>query len=151
MTTGRHRGRNHHLQPAAEPALRKAIRAGKIKRKEACERCGKSEKTHGHHEDYAKPLDVIWLCPQCHVSAHSSSYREHVRNKESALDFVAMSELRSVEETLRGHGLGKFADDVGRICNSIGRARTFRDLFCNGSIATKLKAANKAKDAEVKS
>lgn len=37
-----------------------AIKKGKIL-KEPCTVCG-SEKSEGHHEDYSKPLEVIWLC-----------------------------------------------------------------------------------------
>lgn len=41
----------------------------KIK-KSACERCGTKEKLHMHHPDYSRPLDVVTLCPPCHVKAH---------------------------------------------------------------------------------
>ena len=34
-----------------------------------CEKCG-SEKTHAHHDDYSKPLDVRWLCPPHHREIH---------------------------------------------------------------------------------
>lgn len=46
-----------------------AIRDGKLKR-EPCFMCG-DEKVHGHHVDYSKPLDVIWLCPTCHKRIHA--------------------------------------------------------------------------------
>lgn len=52
----------------AHTAINNAIRYGKIKRK-PCEECGK-EKSHAHHEDYSKVLDVKWLCSQCHKDAH---------------------------------------------------------------------------------
>lgn len=39
---------------------------GIIKRPEACERCRKSAKVEGHHNDYSKPLVVEWLCKECH-------------------------------------------------------------------------------------
>lgn len=34
-----------------------------------CEVCGK-EKTHAHHDDYAKPLQVRWLCHLHHKAWH---------------------------------------------------------------------------------
>jgi hypothetical protein len=54
----------------------KAIRDGRIKQ-ESCAVCGK-EKTQGHHEDYSKPLDVIWLCVRHHQDRHI-----HLRNAKT--------------------------------------------------------------------
>ena len=56
---------------------RKAIYGGILKAPMICERCGddysdSDRKLHGHHADYAKPLDVIWLCSQCHVKEHAA-------------------------------------------------------------------------------
>ena len=45
-----------------------AIRDGKIK-KMPCSVCG-DEKAHGHHEDYTKPLDVVWFCTKHHAARH---------------------------------------------------------------------------------
>lgn len=53
----------------AHRALNYSIRAGKIK-KEPCLFCGRDD-VHAHHRDYAKPLDVIWLCPKCHHRLHA--------------------------------------------------------------------------------
>jgi hypothetical protein len=44
-----------------------AIKNGTLVRRENCEECGKECKTEGHHEDYNKPLDVIWICRRCHA------------------------------------------------------------------------------------
>ena len=43
-----------------------AIRRGKIVRGEFCEICGRTIKVQAHHEDYSKPLEIVWLCSKCH-------------------------------------------------------------------------------------
>ena len=45
------------------------IRRGKIK-KESCVICKSNIKIQAHHLDYNKPLEVIWLCKDCHYKAH---------------------------------------------------------------------------------
>jgi hypothetical protein len=54
----------------AQTALNNAIRDGKIKR-QPCKVCG--EKAHAHHDDYSKPLEVIWLCAVHHAQAHKET------------------------------------------------------------------------------
>lgn len=46
-----------------------AIRDG-ILVKNNCEKCGRSSQIQAHHMDYAKPLDVTWLCADCHSEWH---------------------------------------------------------------------------------
>ena len=53
----------------AQLQVQNAVRAGTLT-KRACERCG-NEKSEGHHEDYLKALDVIWLCSLCHCHKHN--------------------------------------------------------------------------------
>lgn len=45
-----------------------AIRDGILKKK-PCEICG-SKTVHAHHDDYAKPLNVRWLCDEHHNEWH---------------------------------------------------------------------------------
>lgn len=52
----------------AQTELGNAVRDGKVKR-QSCERCG-SLRTQGHHEDYSRPLEVMWLCPKHHGERH---------------------------------------------------------------------------------
>ena len=59
-------------------ALGTAIRSGRVKRK-PCEKCGK-RKTHGHHADYSKPLEVQWLCGFHHAEVHN--FHRGPRNKK---------------------------------------------------------------------
>ena len=45
-----------------------ALRSGKIVKPEKCSKCEKvTSKLEAHHEDYDKPLDVMWMCRTCHV------------------------------------------------------------------------------------
>lgn len=49
----------------AHVALGNAVRDGRVV-KGACEVCGSTQRVHGHHDDYDKPLEVRWLCPSHH-------------------------------------------------------------------------------------
>lgn len=43
---------------------------GYIQKPDICSRCKeKCDRIEAHHEDYTKSLDVIWLCPPCHILA----------------------------------------------------------------------------------
>lgn len=53
---------------AAHIAVGIAVRSGKLQ-KRPCIICG-NKKAHGHHDDYSKPLDVIWLCSIHHKERH---------------------------------------------------------------------------------
>lgn len=46
------------------------LRRGKIERK-GCRVCG--EPAEMHHPDYARPLEVVWLCRRHHLDLHSVS------------------------------------------------------------------------------
>lgn len=61
---------SHPLQAAARSAVKSARRAGRLVTPQNCERCGGNVPLHAHHEDYAKPLDVVWLCIPCHRARH---------------------------------------------------------------------------------
>ena len=62
--------RRHPEAYRAHNAVNNAIRDGRLK-KEPCLFCNE-ERVHGHHRDYSKPLDVIWLCPRCHQRLHAN-------------------------------------------------------------------------------
>lgn len=61
-----------NLSPAELANVRKTVRSaifhGRLV-KQPCERCG-AGKAHAHHEDYSKPLDVVWLCQTHHQARH---------------------------------------------------------------------------------
>ena len=64
----------------AQNALEKAIERGAVKRLARCETCGEAKTfrdgrtgIQAHHSDYNKPLDVMWLCQECHHEWHKTN------------------------------------------------------------------------------
>lgn len=58
----------HPRKIAGHVAVSGAVQAGRITR-QPCAVCG-SQKAEAHHDDYAKPLDVRWLCRTHHAEWH---------------------------------------------------------------------------------
>ena len=58
----------HPQKRIARQALSNAIRDGRVARL-PCLICG-HETVEGHHPDYDRPLDVVWLCPPHHSATH---------------------------------------------------------------------------------
>lgn len=56
--------RNAHLK------VSRALYNGIIKRPDTCDECNQLKKIEAHHEDYKKPLEVMWLCIECHNKRH---------------------------------------------------------------------------------
>ncbi len=50
----------------AQSIVATAVKKDRIIKPQCCEKCGIETKLEGHHEDYSKPLSVIWLCSKCH-------------------------------------------------------------------------------------
>lgn len=67
--------RENRIKNLARWALRHAVDRMKIIKK-PCEICG-DIKVEGHHKDYTKPLDVIWLCRKHHKELHK---KERTKN-----------------------------------------------------------------------
>ena len=57
------------IKPQAKAKVRLAMEKGLLT-KQPCEICGAAE-SEGHHDDYAKPLEVRWLCRSHHKQWHS--------------------------------------------------------------------------------
>lgn len=55
--------------------VRYAVKADKLTKPNSCSLCHKQLKLceiQGHHNDYSKPLEVIWLCYDCHQSKYTA-------------------------------------------------------------------------------
>ena len=61
--------RNRH-KDRARGAVRTALRTGVLIRPWYCECCRRRCVPYAHHLDYARPLEVKWLCNPCHAAHH---------------------------------------------------------------------------------
>lgn len=60
------------IKQKARNAVSNALRDGRLKKPPECEICAiTDDHLHGHHEDYSKALEVIWVCAACHALIHS--------------------------------------------------------------------------------
>ena len=63
--------KKHYVKVTAHRRLSEAIQQGKVERHSKCSVCGGCDNIMAHHEDYDKPLEVIWLCWICHNNVHN--------------------------------------------------------------------------------
>ena len=61
------------IKRKAHHCVTNAVRDGKLSKPELCQQCDKSDRLHGHHDDYAKPYEVRWLCSPCHIAWHKEN------------------------------------------------------------------------------
>lgn len=60
----------HPDRVSASLKLRNAVSKGEIVKPKLCQDCKLEKRLCGHHEDYLKPLKVVWLCNSCHKLRH---------------------------------------------------------------------------------
>ena len=51
-------------------AVKYAVKTGRLQKPDRCNMCGANGRLHGHHRDYSKPLEVMWMCTICHGMEH---------------------------------------------------------------------------------
>lgn len=65
---------NHPARRKAVNAVNNAVRDGQLIKPKNCQCCGiEAKRIEGHHCDYNKPLDVMWLCDPCHKEWHRNN------------------------------------------------------------------------------
>ncbi len=76
--------------------VRKAIEMGSLVRPQRCSVCGRSRdevgRLYAHHEDYTRPLSVVFLCPSCHAIVHRQIRRR--RTYEHMSSQVVLGKVR---------------------------------------------------------
>ncbi len=48
------------------------LKIGDLVKPKRCEECLENKELFGHHTDYSKPLEVKWVCRNCHMAIHKS-------------------------------------------------------------------------------
>lgn len=66
------------LRTACRAATYRAISRGEIVNPRRCQRCGvEIQMIEAHHADYTKPLEIEWLCRECHEPHRQILIREY--------------------------------------------------------------------------
>ena len=77
------------VKAAARGVSAAAIKCGFIAKPSKCAGCHRKTSTQAHHEDYTKPLDVVFLCKSCHTKRHggnSEIFTRRARREKSAAE-----------------------------------------------------------------
>lgn len=61
------------IKRSASFIVNNAIKSGRLIKQYSCSKCGAGGRIHGHHDDYAFPLVVRWLCSRCHAKWHKEN------------------------------------------------------------------------------
>ncbi len=62
--------RKFPMKKRAQEAVKLALLRGRMQRPGVCSNCPETRHLVAHHSDYAKPLEVTWLCRSCHQKWH---------------------------------------------------------------------------------
>jgi hypothetical protein len=58
------------IEHLARKAVYYAVKQGILIKPKVCQICNKTGQVEAHHADYNKPLEVIWVCKECHGAIH---------------------------------------------------------------------------------
>lgn len=127
VCANRHRKRHCEKTPGAKMKanarsyLHVYVRRGKVA-KTPCA-CG-SLLVEAHHEDYSRPLDVVWLCRKCHGKKHGFTVRAPNRHRSSdsgkppsLYEFYRLLHARQVTASTLAEQLGVNRVLVTRVLN----------------------------------
>lgn len=79
-----------------------ALLRGELAKPDHCERCLEPKEPRqldGHHEDYSKPLEVRWVCRQCHTDIHTEK-RGGTPRKNAAPSFDCSGQFGDTTESV---------------------------------------------------
>ena len=62
--------KKHRARQTARARVCYHVKKGNLIKPVVCSICGNEERIYAHHEDYSKPLEVMWVCMDCHRGLH---------------------------------------------------------------------------------
>ena len=63
--------KENRKETRARSLVSSAVRCGRLDKPDRCSHCHTVTKIVGHHPNYDKPLEVVWLCHACHNQLHA--------------------------------------------------------------------------------
>lgn len=107
--------------------VRVAIRNGRLIRPSECEQCHISCNPDAHHDDYDRPLDVRWLCAECHMRLHSDQRRNNQAQPWASIEEYARLHTTDLPVRLTcsrcGHSWIRREERLPRQCSRCGSRR----------------------------
>lgn len=117
---------NNRAKYLAHKVVENAVASGRLAR-QPCELCGATNLVHAHHDDYSRPLDVLWLCPTHHKERHRELGADGPRMPEA--ESVSQQGVRKGGGRRPGQGVKLCAEQVMAIRNDPRGARRLATAY----------------------
>lgn len=113
----------------AQRVVEYAVKSGVLVKPHVCSKCGATDaerRIEAHHDDYARPLDVEWMCTPCHRAADAK--RREAEGLEPYENYAHHDKRKlSREQVLEIRAGGTFASLAEKFGVSIGTIQKVRD------------------------
>jgi len=112
-----HKKQRDPIKERARYAVWYAVKTGKIKKPQNCTKCMSTERIHGHHHDYKKPLEIEWLCSLCHGVARRKPIARQTLEETTASDFMRREVLDELNKACSDSRCGCDSEPEGTDCD----------------------------------
>lgn len=114
-------------------ALSYALKLGYIEKPDHCLGCGRPDsesRVTAHHNDYSKPLEVVWVCSKCHRNLDANRREREGKSRYGKGRGVVL--LLDGNDVCRFDTISDAAKAVGRKPNSISQCLSGKSSTCAG-------------------